>query len=292
MLEGVARRRIARPEAGIEIALLDFGGDGPRALFHHANGFCAALFAPLALALRGVCRVIAMDARGHGDSSQPEDPDAYAWPHFVDDLIAVVDALAAEPGAGPLALGVGHSFGGTATLAAAARRPDLFGRIVLLDPVVHRPDPRETAAQHRERIARLVERAQKRRRAWASRAEARAWWSARDFFADFDPRVLELYAQEGLRERPDGQVELKCAPEVEAAVFARGNTMNLFDEVDGARVPACIAWARHGNFARDVYASLAAKLPNARIEDVDAGHLFPLERPELAADLIRRATLS
>ena len=66
MLDDVLRRRISLPENGVEIAILDWGGDGPLALLHHANGFSAAVWGPVAEHLRGRFRVVAVDARGHG----------------------------------------------------------------------------------------------------------------------------------------------------------------------------------------------------------------------------------
>ena len=71
MLDDVARRRV-RTKSGIEIALRDWGGDGPLALLHHANGFCAELWAQVAERLRGRFHLIALDARGHGASSKPD----------------------------------------------------------------------------------------------------------------------------------------------------------------------------------------------------------------------------
>jgi len=47
MLSRVRRRKLALRDSAIEIALLDWGGEGPLALLHHANGFCAAAWAPL-----------------------------------------------------------------------------------------------------------------------------------------------------------------------------------------------------------------------------------------------------
>ena len=122
MLEGVERRRFALPESGLEIALLDWGGDGPLALLHHANGFCAAVWGLVASGLRHRYRVIALDARGHGDSSRPSGSGAYHWDRFAEDLVEVAERLVAEAGGGSLALGVGHSFGGTSFLGAAARQ--------------------------------------------------------------------------------------------------------------------------------------------------------------------------
>ncbi|MBW2232048.1 MAG: alpha/beta fold hydrolase, partial [Deltaproteobacteria bacterium] len=124
----VERRRLALPEAGVEIALLDWGGEGPLALLHHANGFCAALWAPIAEALRDRFHVVAMDARGHGDSSLPSErppEEAFAWPVMAADLRAVALTLLQETGHSQIALGLGHSFGGTLTLAAESAHPGL-----------------------------------------------------------------------------------------------------------------------------------------------------------------------
>jgi pimeloyl-ACP methyl ester carboxylesterase len=45
-------------------------------------------------------------------------------------------------------------------------------------------------------------------------------------------------------------------------------------------------WAQHGDFPRAVFADYAARMSNARIQDVDAGHLVPMERPELVIDAV------
>ena len=76
----------------------DWGGEGPLALLHHANGFCSALWAGVAERLRGRFRVIAMDARGQGDSSQPPPGEPCTWEGLCDDLEeAHFEALAASP---------------------------------------------------------------------------------------------------------------------------------------------------------------------------------------------------
>src|SRR5262249_31953939 len=94
----VRRRRIALAGRGVELGVLDWGGDGPLALLHHANGFCAALWAPVAEELRARFRVVALDARGHGESSKPEGAAAYRWAGFGHDLAALPAHLAPEAG--------------------------------------------------------------------------------------------------------------------------------------------------------------------------------------------------
>jgi len=286
MLDDVIRRRIAVPGTAVEINVLDWGGEGPLALLHHANGFCAGVWAPVAASLREHFRVVALDARGHGDSSAPTGADSYRWEHFGSDLVAVARVLAAERPPGRVALGVGHSFGGTAFLMAAAAAPELFGRIVLLDPIIMPRPGSPAAAGRREGSRQLVEGARKRRAVWSGRAEAVAKWSEKELFADWAPGVLELYAAEGLRDRPDGQVELKCAPDTEATIFASSPRFDAWPVAGRVRSPILIVRAGRGNFPRSLYDDLAASLADGRVVDVDVGHLIPMERPDLTVEIL------
>jgi len=281
LLAGVHRRRL-HVGPGIEIAILDWGGTRPLALLHHANGFCAGVWGVVAQTLRPFFRVVALDARGHGDSSKPKDREAYRWECFTDDLVRVAELLAAEQAEGRVSLGMGHSFGGTAMLAAAARRPELFERIVLVDPVlVPRGEP--IPPERSEHGKRLAGAARERQQVRASRQEARRTWAGRKFFANWDPRVLDLYVAEGLRDRPDGQVELKCPGEVEASIFEQGGTVDSLAAARDLEVPALLLWARDGDFPRAFYESVAAAMRQGRVEDVAAGHLLVMERPDLVA---------
>ncbi|HTF35055.1 MAG TPA: alpha/beta hydrolase [Myxococcota bacterium] len=281
LLAGVNRRRL-QVGPGIEIAMLDWGGSRPLALLHHANGFCAGVWGVVAQTLRPFFRVVAFDARGHGDSSKPPGREAYRWECFADDLVRVAELLAGEQVDGRVALGMGHSFGGTATLTAAARRPELFERIVLVDPVLV---PRGAAVppERSEHGKRLAGAARERQQVRASREAARRAWAGRKFFANWDPRVLDLYVAEGLRDRPDGQVELKCPGEVEAAIFEQGGSLDSLAAARNLTVPALLLRARDGNFPRDFYESVAAAMRQGRVEDVAAGHLVVMERPDLVA---------
>lgn len=286
----VARRHIVLPETGIEIAVQDWGGDGPLALLHHANGFCAGMWAPVAERLRDRFRVVAMDARGAGDSPAPvgvSGPEAYAWRALMADVRGVAEVLCAETGRPRVALGVGHSFGGTLIMAAEAQRPGHFARIVAIDPVIPAPLG-EGAADGPPNANLLAERALRRRHVWPSREAARAHFAERELFRAFTPRALDLYVAEGLRARPDGQVELKCSPEAESGVFSGAGGFDVFSLLRGLRTPVLMLWARRGSFPRALYEQLVASMDAARIEDVDTGHLVPMEDPEVVLDAIGR----
>ena len=276
-------RRLTLTERAIDIALLDWGGDGPLVLLHHANGFCKGVWGLVAALLHPHFRVVAMDARGHGDSSKPSDPGAYAWHHFADDLIAIAGTLAEEHGSGSVALGIGHSFGGTSMMTAAAQRPDLFDKLLLVDPVTPPPPAASPPPGRPDYIRRLVEGARERRAIWPSRAEARSHLGERSLFAACDPRALDLYVWDGLRERDDGSVELKCAGATEAAIFGGSANVDVFAVARQVATPTLFQWAAHGDFPRRVYETLAASMPHGHVETVDTGHLVPLERPDRVA---------
>jgi pimeloyl-ACP methyl ester carboxylesterase len=274
---------------GVQIRVLDWGGDGPPVLLHHANGFCAGTWGLVAEALRGDFHVLAVDARGHGDSSKPEGDAAYAWTHFGADLRAVARRLAADLGLDAFPLGVGHSFGAAAMVLACDPEPAPFERLILVDPIL--PPPPDQEHLDPDRIPRsqyLREGALKRRAAWDSREEARAWWEEKSLFQAWDPRALDLYASEGLVDAPDGGVMLKCPPRVEAAVFGRNEPIDVWGAAARAKLPMWILRAARGHFPLHVHEGFAARAGRCHIEPIDAGHLVPMEAPETLAAAIGR----
>ncbi len=80
------------------------------------------------LARRGM-RIVAYDARGHGESDAAPEPGAYAYPALVDDLEAVLDTLALER---PVL--VGSSMGAATALALALDDPERVEALVQITP--------------------------------------------------------------------------------------------------------------------------------------------------------------
>ncbi len=282
LLSEATPSRVALAGRGVELALLEWPSAGPLALLHHANGFCKGTWARIAHELSSAYHVVALDARGHGDSSQPEAPAAYGWHEFALDALALAQQLR-ETHKKPIALGLGHSFGGTSLLGAAARAPGLFERLVLLDPVVPLVAVSPERAEH---MAYMVEGARKRRANWSTRDEAREWWAERSLFANWTPEALDLYALDGLRESEAGGVELKCPGAIEAAVFSGGRGVDVAAIAEQVSAPTLWVWAARGNFPRESYQAAAARMPHARVETADASHLIPMEQPGLVVEVV------
>jgi pimeloyl-ACP methyl ester carboxylesterase len=288
----VRQRRFAIDgDPPIEIAAWDWGGDGPLALLHHANGMCAATWTLVAELLANEYRVIAIDARGHGDSSAPTAPDGYPMQAFVDDLVGVTRALLAEAGHARIAYGIGSSFGGIVTAVAEATSPGLFERIAMLDPPIHpdtalraRLDPTGGIVDPRPQIA-----AQARRRTaiWPSRDAARSAWISKPMFAQWQPRAFDLYLQEGFRDRSDGAVELKCRPDVEATIFANSGDLDIYAVAPTIDAPVLLVRAANGMLPAQAFEHLSSLLPRCTLIAPAVGHLMPIESPEVTVRLLR-----
>lgn len=74
-------------------------------------------------------RIVTYDARGHGESAAPEDPDAYEYTDLVGDLAAIMDEFELERAA--LA---GVSMGAHTALRFALEEPDRVSALVVITP--------------------------------------------------------------------------------------------------------------------------------------------------------------
>jgi len=126
----------------------------------------------------------------------------------------------------------------------------------------------------------LAEGARNRRHIWPTREAARVKWLEKKLFADWDLKALDLYLAEGLADRPDGQVELKCSGETEAAIFEATGSFDLWSSADRVRTPTLIEWAARSMFPRATFEQLAARMGDAQVCDIDSGHLAPMQHPD------------
>jgi pimeloyl-ACP methyl ester carboxylesterase len=108
----------------------DQAGDGPPVLLLHGLSATRRYVVQGSrhLVKRGY-RLIAYDARGHGDSDAPPDPAAYEYEDLVGDLAAVLDALELERAAL-----VGSSMGAATAMAFALRHPERVPALVQITP--------------------------------------------------------------------------------------------------------------------------------------------------------------
>jgi pimeloyl-ACP methyl ester carboxylesterase len=117
-------------------------GSGPLVLLVH--GFPESWYSwrhQLPVLAAAGYRAVAVDVRGYGRSSKPEDVAAYRMLELVEDNVAVVHALGERT-----AVIVGHDWGATIAANSALVRPDVFRAVGLLSvPYAPRGGPRPSA---------------------------------------------------------------------------------------------------------------------------------------------------
>lgn len=273
----------------ITINVKDFGGAGPVALLHHANGFSAGTWELVARRLTRHFRVFAIDARGHGASDATGATADSDLSCFVADEIAVARKLSNLCGVPHIDLGIGSSFGGVVTAIAAARHDGLFRKIALLDPPIF-GTPRLYQRINLEippedqRLSAPVEQTRRRRVHFDSLDELRDRWRTRGMFAAWSDEAFEVYLSECLRSVDDGGVALMCDPGIEAHIYEATDNVDILDYVDAIDIPVLFARASKGLLAADYCERVAGLFRDCRYVEIDAGHLLPLEAPDAVVD--------
>jgi pimeloyl-ACP methyl ester carboxylesterase len=123
--------------AGLQLAGEAFGDPrAPTVLMLHGGGQTRHAWDSTAANLAGAgWQAIAVDLRGHGDSSHPQPP-AYATEDFAADVRALIAAIPPDP------VVIGASLGGIAALLAMTESPKATAAGLVLVDVAHRFEPR------------------------------------------------------------------------------------------------------------------------------------------------------
>jgi pimeloyl-ACP methyl ester carboxylesterase len=261
----------------LRLHYLEFGGDGPPLVFCHATGFHAWLWAPYATRLTDRFHVLAIDQRGHGRSDKP--PTGYRWENFGTDLAGFLDQLGLEA-----VRAVGHSKGGTAIAAAAAAGSRRFARAVLIDPVLI-PGPPASEPQLENTLS---VGARRRRSVWPSRDEMFERLRGKSPFDAWEEEFVRLYVDHGVADRPDGQVELLCPPEIEAQVYALAPMSDGFGFLEKLAVPTLVLRGESSpTLPERALAEAVTRLPSGSGGTVSgSGHFVPMERSAAVADAL------
>jgi pimeloyl-ACP methyl ester carboxylesterase len=258
------------------MSCLSWVGAGPLLHFAHANGFNAETYRALLSPLAADARIVASDARGHGRTRLPTAPGSQAgWTIFRDDLISLLDRIAPDG-----AVLAGHSMGATASLMAAALRPEKVRALVLVEPVLM---PEGVGPGDNE----LARRAEKRRDRFDSVDEAFALYRGRGAFKTWPDAMLRDYLNGGL-ERIDGGMSLSCRPEWEAADF-RTTPPGVSKLARDLRCPVTLIHAQDGTASQGEVAIFREWHPQTHVVMASgATHFLPMEFPGLVGDEIRK----
>lgn len=261
---------------GINLNFLDSGGDKPPLHFYHANGFPISVYLPLLTRLTEHYRVLGLGIRGQDSQTAGNT----SWRQVGDDLIGFLDNKQLGP-----VIGVGHSVGGVATMIAAVQRPDLFSKIILIDPVIQPYSSvvslavkRMLGKKSRFTLARM---ARARRHRWADRDEAYEYFKNKSLFKHFQDEYLKSYVTYGIKPSDSGGVELVCPPEAEARIF-ENYPLDVWCWIARLKTPLLIIRGEYSDVLTEHSVNrFCRKTANAKHYLIQgAGHLVPMEKPD------------
>ncbi len=206
---------------GQRIAWLDWNRDAPDVdtlVVLHPSGFCAGVFHPFATRLGHRFRVVGVDLRGHGESTGRPDPADLGNDLLAADVVAVADHLGLERFS---ILGV--SLGGGVGIEVAATCPERVTGLMICEAIaIDTTSSEEVHYGYEDGEHPMAVAARRRRPVWPDRETVVASYGSRQPLCVLHPEILEAYVRWGFHDRPDGQVELACPPEVEAVFFGSG----------------------------------------------------------------------
>lgn len=259
-----------------------FEGKGPCAHFYHANGFPLGVYDPLLRRLSEKFRLSGLEYRavwpGIGLPTRNID-----WQVHTDDLITFVEHQCQPP-----IIGIGHSMGATCTLLAAANRPDLFTKIVLIEPatisVVLGMLIRLLSDSIIKRIA-PVKTALKKKDCWSNRELYLAYCKKFSGYKRFSEESFQAMARYGVIETDEGQVKLAFPKAWEAHNYTK--PVNVLRSIKKLKTPCVVIRGKPSIFFTESMWQKWQVLCSNTIfkEDRAYGHLFPLENPSACSDL-------
>jgi pimeloyl-ACP methyl ester carboxylesterase len=261
---------VTSADCGLRLHVRDWSAGSDACLLLHGFGEGAHVWNRFAPSVARLFRTLAVDLRGHGESSW--DPTGrYPVEGHVADALDVIETLRLRR-----LVVVGHSLGGDIALRIAAARPiEVIGLVV----VEFTPDPiREGAARVRSDFSESI-------RTWDSVEEYASWLQERRPLVDFG--IIQELAAAALRPVSDGGFRPKCDP-------AMGMSRSAEDQMDIWRLLnriSCPVLVVRGIgsavFSDDSMRQMHKMLRNGSIRIVNyAGHAVMNDNPEGFADAL------
>jgi pimeloyl-ACP methyl ester carboxylesterase len=271
----------------LQASLHDFGGEGPPLLFAHANGFPPGTYTRLFANLADAFLIQALEHRPLWGGREP--PRRLRWNLFADDMLSLMTKHYSDP-----VWVMGHSMGATTAVLAAAREPERFAGLILLDPVFL-PDRLvigiRLMPERKRRQMPMIRRALSRPEQFDNYDAAFDFYRGKRAFARISDEVLRDYVQASKTPGPDGSVQLRYSGAWEAAVY--GSAPRVRGALRRLRLPTLGLRGRESDTLRpQVWARWRHWQPDATLEQMAGGHLFPLEHPQETAVAVKNYVFS
>ncbi len=255
---------------GLGLHYLDWGRRGATSMVL-LHGLCghAHYWDFFARSMSQDYRVLALDQRGHGDSS-------WAGSYGPRDYVVDLEALVAKLGLNDIVL-IGHSMGGINAIIYAARHPDQVSRLVIIDI-----GPEICAAG----VQRLLKEWGKGPEAFGSEEEAI------QYVKQILPRYSEAFAQHQVRYGLTSDELGKLRFKFDKAIF-NGELRSpqwLWEYLEQVICPTLVVHGAESDvLLAEVAQRMASTLALGSVVDIDrAGHSIPGDNPTAFEGAVRK----
>lgn len=266
----------------------------PLVHFLHGNGMCGLTYWPMLEALQKDFDLIITDIQGHGDSDAGDH--FLGWNTNAEICTRVLKHHLAQSNPRRPVYGVAHSLGGALTTLMAGEHPELFKKLVLLDPVYF-PRGMITAmaglhfAGLLEKFSPLSKQAKKRRTEWPTRVAAENYLRGRGIFKGWDEAALKSFVRYAMKDGGAGHVSLKCPTWLEAKIFGT-YPKGLWKTIKSLKVSTDLIMAENTFSFSEGSAERAVRLnKNFSMLSMRGHHCFMQEYPLETTELVRDALL-
>jgi lipase len=279
MSQGLMATSLTQNIGDANLPYLLYEGDGPVIVLMHATGFSPWLWHPIASGLAPRWRVIAPYFCDHRETDPAKG--GLSWLGMAEDLARFCAALDLDrPGL------VGHSMGATISTLTHAKFGLKSRGLVLIEPIFFPQDFYKmeiTLKQHP-----LASRAIRRRDHWSNRGEAREYLLSKSLFKNWDPEMLDLYIDHGMKEAEGGGLELTCSPKREASLFMGSMEYDPWPLLPQVTCPTLILEGEESPNRGFIDLKMAiSAIPQSTYRMIGhTGHLIPMEQPKLTLEII------
>ncbi|KAK0200883.1 Alpha/Beta hydrolase protein [Desarmillaria ectypa] len=187
---------------------------------------------------------------------------------------------------------IGHSAGASSAALATSFLDHIpFAALILIEPTIW-PEELMDPDHDSPMVALAVQAIPRRRDHWRSREDAKRYLAKRIPWSMWDPRILDIYVEHGLRSDPlNGGVRLKCPPRHEAYPFVNIHEVCFpiteLERVKGKLAVHLVYGEREEMVSREKQEALQKVGAIASVTQIpDAGHLVVQEAPDLLGDTI------
>ena len=255
----------------VNLHYLDYGGEGPPSLLMlHGGGANAHWFDFVGPPLTLHGRVLAVDLRGHGDST-PVDPPVYTYDTYVQDVQALLRAEQLSP-----VMLMGHSMGGILAVKYASTWPQEVRALIVCDT---RPTYSPEVADS------LRQTGQRQGREYHSQEDYMAHYRIRPEGLRAPPDVHRYIASFGGRQLPNG----RWAHKIDRRVYAQREAIDALPLWQRVTCPALFLHAAASwRITPAVLQQLQEACPQMECAAVsDAGHHLTLDQPAQTVTLVQ-----